>query len=80
MSAQVIFLPPFAISYEESRKNELLQEKINSQRARIKNWALDKSPGEVAQAWMAWRKSFLSCIYIVPSSYSTNIVQSHIST
>lgn len=65
MTAQVIFLPPFPISYEESRKNELLQDKINEQRVRIKNWALDKSPGEVAQAWMAWRDTFKGCIYLI---------------
>lgn len=67
---QVIFLPPFAISYEELRKNELLQDKINEQRARIKNWALDKSPGEVAQAWMAWRNTFRGCCYLVQHSES----------
>lgn len=65
MSAQVIFLPPFAITYEEARRNQEMQDYINSRRAQIRNWALDKSSYEVAQAWIAWRKSFVGKIHIV---------------
>jgi hypothetical protein len=61
---QVIYLPPFAISYEEARKNQLMQDQINEQRAKIRNWALTKSQYEIAQALLAWRKSFRSKIYI----------------
>lgn len=67
LTATVIFLPPFAITYEEARRNELLQEKINSERIRIRNWSLDKSSYEVAQAWIAWRKSFIGKIHLIES-------------
>lgn len=62
VSAQVIFLPPRPTSYEEARKHQLMQDEINSQRARIHNWCRDKSPYEIAQAFIAWRKSFRSKI------------------
>lgn len=67
---QVIFLPPFAISYEEARKNQLMQDQINEQRAKIRNWALTKSPSEIAMALMAWRKSFKSKIYLIEARLS----------
>jgi hypothetical protein len=67
MTAQVIFLPPFAISYEEARENQTLQEKINSERARFNNWSIGKSRYEIAQALMAWRKRLRDKIFIVPN-------------
>lgn len=69
MTAQVIFLPPFAISYGEARYNDSLQEKINSERARIKNYLIGKSSYEVAQTYIAWRKSFRSKIGLVRKEY-----------
>jgi len=70
---RVIFLPPFAISYEEARKNQLMQDQINEQRAKIRNWALTKSRAEIAMAILAWRKSFRQKVELVPDSYSTNM-------
>jgi hypothetical protein len=67
---QVIYLPPFAISYEEARKNQLMQDNINEQRAKIRNWALTKSRAEIAVAIMAWRKSFLNKWRVVNYSES----------
>lgn len=67
---QVIFLPPFAISYEEARRNQLMQDEITSQRAKIRNWAITKTQYEIAQAIMAWRKSFRSKVHIVRYSES----------
>lgn len=61
---QVLFLPPFTISYEEARKNQLMQDKINEERAKIRNWAIDKAQGEIAMALSAWRKRFRSQIKI----------------
>lgn len=65
MTATVIFLPPFVITYEEARRNQEMQDLINSRRAQIRNWSLDKSSYEVAQAWIAWRRSFIGKIYLV---------------
>jgi len=67
---QIVYLPPFAISYEEARKNQLMQDQINEQRAKIRNWALTKSRAEIAMAIMAWRKSFLNKWEIVNYSES----------
>lgn len=65
MTATVIFLPPFAITYEEAQRNQELQDAINSRRASIRNWALDKSSYEVAQAWISNRKRMISQIHLV---------------
>lgn len=67
MNAQVIFLPPYAITYQEAQRNQELQDQINSRRAQIRNWALDKSSYEVAQVWIANRKRMISQIYLVRS-------------
>lgn len=72
MTARVIFLPPFAISYEEARKNQLMQDAINEQRCKIRNWAINKSRDEIAMALIAWRKSFRQKIYLVKLSSFTS--------
>jgi hypothetical protein len=70
---QIVYLPPFAISYEEARQNQLKQDLINEQRARIRNWAITRSQYEIAQALMAWRKSFSSKIYLVKNADFTSL-------
>lgn len=70
MSAQVIFLPPRLITYEEARKHQLMQDHINERRAKLSNWSIGKPLYEVAAAKIAWHNYFKKKIFLIPADFA----------
>lgn len=77
MSAQVIFLPPRPTSYEEARKHQVMQDKINEHRAKFNNWTIGKTPFQIARAMVAFRNAFLGKIHLVKETDLQNCEESH---